>query len=125
MKEHNTTKLYYTRAEVARELGEPVSTVKYWTEQFNVPLKPSAHGRARYNAQALDQLQRIRYLRRTMGLSLPQIQHALQNPSTAVRNADIAAILTSLRTQLVQLRHALDQYTVAQAALPYKKNLPE
>ena len=57
-------KLFYTIGEVAGEIGESVSLVRFWSNYFAQFIKPrrNAKGNRQYTAQDIEVLKQIHYL---------------------------------------------------------------
>lgn len=65
-------KLYYTIGEAAEMLGENVSLVRYWSDNFSRFLKPhrNAKGNRMYTADDLEVLKQIYHLVKVNGMTL-------------------------------------------------------
>ena len=64
-------KLFYSIGEVADIFGEPISTIRYWTEQFP-SLKPrrARSGDRQYTQKDLEEIERIQYLVKKSGMKI-------------------------------------------------------
>lgn len=101
-------KLYYSRKEVAIELGEEPSTVRFWSEQFNLKVLETAKGKNRYDRKTFEQLKTIRHLLRDKKLTIEGARQALRASKRAARNAELTEQLRLLREQLVVMRRTLE-----------------
>lgn len=70
-KERPIEKLYYTIGEVAEILGEPVSTVRYWENEFSI-LKPTKNkkGNRLFTPVDLKNIKIIHHLLKEEGMTL-------------------------------------------------------
>lgn len=71
-KEKPVEKLYYTIGEVATMLDVPVSTVRYWENEFDI-LKPMKNkkGNRMFSPSDLKNLKIIHHLLKEEGMTLP------------------------------------------------------
>lgn len=72
-------KLYYTIGEAAEMLGENVSLVRYWSDNFSRFLKPhrNAKGNRMYTADDLEVLKQIYHLVKVNGMTLAGAQEEI------------------------------------------------
>ena len=65
-------KLFYTIGEVAEEIGESVSLVRFWTNSYPKLVKPkrNAKGNRLYSATDIETLKQLHYLVKDNGLTL-------------------------------------------------------
>ena len=65
-------KLYYTIGEAAEVIGESVSLVRYWSDNFSRFLKPhrNAKGNRLYTADDIEVLKQIYHLVKVIGMTL-------------------------------------------------------
>lgn len=74
-KDMNGEPFYYKASQVAQIVGEPVSTIRYWTTQFDKLLKVEVSNKARaYTKTNIEQLLFIKKLAKEDGMTLKQIE---------------------------------------------------
>ena len=103
-------KLYYSISEVAKELGETASCIRYWSESFPKYIKPfrNAKGNRMYKAEDIDTLRQIQHLVNVQGLRLDGVEKVLKGDRTSVdKTAKALASLKDIRSQLVDVRNLL------------------
>lgn len=75
-KDMNGEPFYYKASQVAQIVGEPVSTIRYWTTQFDKLLKVEVSNKARaYTKTNIEQLLFIKKLAKEDGMTLKQIEN--------------------------------------------------
>ena len=103
-------KLYYSISEVAKELGENASCIRYWSDSFPKYIKPfrNAKGNRMYKAADIETLRQIQYLVNAKGLRLDGVEKALKGDRGSVDKAAKAlSSLKDIRSQLVEIRNLL------------------
>lgn len=103
-------KLYYTIGEVAKELGENTSLIRFWSNSFPRYLKlhRNAKGNRFYTREDIDTLRQIHYLVKVKGLTLDGAEKQLREDRTSVdRNARTLESLKEIRKQLVEVKNLL------------------
>lgn len=103
-------KLYYSISEVAELLDENVSTIRFWSNNFEKRLNPKRNGKGNrmYVEKDLDTLRRIKVLTREEGLSLEAVSRRLSdNSSGDDKLMKIRESLLQIRARLVQIRETL------------------
>lgn len=103
-------KLYYSISEVAEMLEESVSTIRFWSNNFDKHLNPKRNGKGNrlYVEKDLDTLKRIKLLTREEGLSLEAVSRRLaDNSSGDDKLLKIRESLLQIRARLVQIRETL------------------
>ncbi len=103
-------KLFWTIGEVAEELGENVSAVRFWTNSFPQFVNPgrTAKGDRRYTSGDIAALKEIRYLVKDKGLSLDGAAQKLSSDRAKVSGRVKAiSILEGIRRQLVEIKKSL------------------
>ena len=104
-------KLFYTIGEVARMLDEPISTIRHW-EKLMPELRPgtSRRGTRLYKQGDIDRLMSLRILLREQGLTIEGAKRMMTTHGSGVENrAKALILLRNVRSQLYDLRKALDQ----------------
>lgn len=104
------TKLYYTIGEVASELGENVSLVRFWSDSFPKFIRPrrNAKGNRMFTAGDVDTFRQIHFLVRTQGMTLEGAAKVLSADRKGVDDTVKAiALLRSLKSQLEDIRRTL------------------
>jgi len=103
-------KLFYSISEVAEILGENISLVRFWTNNFPRLLKPSrtAKGNRQYTAEDIETLKQLHFLIKQKGLSLEGAEQQLladrKKVSGTVKALDS---LKAIRAQLVEIRKSI------------------
>ena len=103
-------KLIYTMGEVAQELGENASAIRYWSNYFEKFIKPqrNAKGNRLYHPEDVETLRQIRYLLKNQGLTLDGARQRLTEDRRSVdKRVKALGMLKEIREQLVQVRKAL------------------
>lgn len=103
-------KLYYSISETAEMLGESVSTVRFWSNNFDRFLSPrrNAKGNRMFVEKELEVLKKIKYLTRDCGLSLEATSRKLAAKGSESDNLlKIKESLLKIRERLVQIRETL------------------
>ncbi len=103
-------KLIYTMGEVATELGENASAIRYWSNYFEKFIRPqrNAKGNRLYHADDVETLKQIQYLLKNQGLTLEGAKQRLTEDRRSVdKRVKAIGVLKEIREQLVQVRKAL------------------
>lgn len=103
-------KLIYTMGEVAQELGENASAIRYWSNYFEKFIKPqrNAKGNRLYHPDDIETLKQIQFLLKNQGLTLEGARQRLTEDRRSVdKRVKAIGILKEIREQLVQVRKAL------------------
>ena len=103
-----TDKLYYSIGEVAAQLGEAPSTLRFWESEFS-QLKPvkNTRGVRNYTARDIELLRRIQYLTRQCGYTLDGVREQLRVRPVEDPRMEVISHLTELRRFLVELKDEL------------------
>ena len=103
-------KLFYTIGEVAGEIGESVSLVRFWSNYFAQFIKPrrNAKGNRQYTAQDIEVLKQIHYLVKDKGLTLDGAMRQMGS-QTATVSKSVKAIdsLKAIRAQLMEIKNSI------------------
>ena len=105
-----TKKLYYSIGEVASELRESVTLVRYWTNYFPQLLAPkrNARGNRYYTPEQLDILRQLHYLIKECGMTLDGAAARLKSDKKEVSNRTLLRqTLESIRKELEEVRKSL------------------
>ena len=103
-------KLLYTMGEVAQELGENPSAVRYWSNYFEQFVKPqrNAKGNRLYHPEDIETLRQIQYLLKNQGLTLEgALQRLKEDHRTVERRVQVLDMLRQIREDLIQVRKSL------------------
>lgn len=108
--------LRLTIGQVARRVGVPVRTVRFWSDQGLVgPLARTGSGYRTYNAQAVARLDLVRTLRE-LGLGLPAVRDLLSQRQTAAEVAAEHVRALDAELRVLRVRRALLQYVATAPA---------
>ena len=103
-------KLYYSIGETAEMLGENVSLVRFWSNNFSKLLKPTRNTRGNrvYTDADIEVLKQIHYLVKDKGLSLEGAQQQLLADRRPVEGR-VKALesLKAIRAQLVEIKKSI------------------
>ncbi|MBO7279330.1 MAG: MerR family transcriptional regulator [Bacteroidales bacterium] len=108
----NETKLYYTIGEVAQHLGENVSLVRYWSDQFSNVLRPARNnkGNRLFSPEDLRRLELIHYLVKDQGMTLEGAKQQMKaNPEGVNRREDVVRSLERIRDELKVIAAGLSE----------------
>ncbi len=103
-------KLLYTMGEVATELGENTSAVRYWSNYFEQFVKPqrNAKGNRLYHPEDIETLKQIQYLLKKQGLTLEGTrQRMTEDRSSVEKRVKVLDMLKEIREDLLQVRKSL------------------
>ena len=103
-------KLLYTMGEVAKELGENPSAVRYWSNYFETFIRPqrNAKGNRLFHPEDIETLKQVQFLLKNQGLTLEGARQRLTEDRRSV-DLRVKALgkLKDIREQLVQVRKTL------------------
>ena len=103
-------KLIYTMGEVASELGENTSAIRYWSNYFEQFVKPqrNAKGNRLYHPEDIETLKQIQYLVKNQGLTLEGVRQRMTEDRRSVeQRVKVLGMLKEIRTDLIQVRKSL------------------
>lgn len=109
-KEFKIEKLYYTIGEVAEELGESTSLVRFWSEKFSTFIKPERNkkGNRKYTQEDLKVLKTIYYLVKERGMTLEGAHSMLKHNRDVVDlKAEVVQRLHSIKEDLLKVQEGL------------------
>lgn len=100
-------KLFYSLREVAKEVGEPSSTIKYWGTVFD-GIEPhyTPGGTRRYRREDLDRLRIIRTLLKERRLTISGARAELAKRGSSLERRQ--EVILRLKSCLEQLRELAD-----------------
>lgn len=101
-------KRYYSIGKVADMLGEKVSMIRYWDNEFTV-LKPkkNAKGDRHFRPEDVKTLQLIHDLVRNRKYTIPGAKEFLKNPEDAMEQFDMIQSLEKIKIFLIQIKNNL------------------
>ena len=105
-KEKKIEKLYYSIGEVSRMIEVPVSTVRFWENEFNI-LKPMKNkkGNRMFTASDIKNLKIIHHLVKDEGMTLSGVKRKLIGKlDEADRNFKINESLQKIKAILLDIR---------------------
>jgi Predicted transcriptional regulators len=103
-------KLLYTMGEVAAELGENTSAIRYWSNYFEQFVKPqrNAKGNRLYHPEDIDTLKQIQFLLKKQGLTLEGTrQRMTEDRRTVDKRVKVLDMLKGIREDLIQVKKSL------------------
>ena len=103
-------KYLYTIGEVADILGENVSLVRFWSNEFPKFIKPqrNAKGNRLYTKEDIETFKHIHLLVKVEGLTLEGVAKRLKGDRTdVIGKARVLDSLKAIRQQLAQIREEL------------------
>lgn len=103
------TKLFYSLAEVADLVGEPVSTIKFWEQDFpQIRPRRTPTGRRQYTEANLEAIRLIQSLIRQKGMTIQGAKDSLKKKrsSLELRQNTIYRLRNTLK-KLEELRSAI------------------
>lgn len=108
-KEQKVEKLYYPIGEVAEMLNVPVSTVRFWENEF-VLLKPKKNkkGNRLFTQTDLKNLKTIHHLLKEKGMTIAGVKKTLARGADEVDyRLEVSNSLKSIRDMLAELRDSM------------------
>lgn len=103
-------KLYYSISEVAEQLGENVSAVRFWSNYFEKFIRPArnAKGNRQYRSDDIAILKEVRYLVKDKGLTLEGAARQLSSERSGIdKSLRVLESLKSIRGRLVEVKEIL------------------
>jgi len=108
-REKKVEKLYYQIGEVAEMFAEPVSTIRFWENEFEI-LKPKKNnkGNRLFTQDDLKNLRVIHHLLREKGMTIDGARRYLKlNREEADFKMEIAESLKNIRSMLLEIKENL------------------
>lgn len=105
-KERKVEKLYYSIGEVSEMLDVPVSTVRYWENEFDI-LKPikNKKGNRMFTASDIRNLKMIHHLLKVEGMTLQGVKRKLTGKREETESKyEITESLLKIKDLLTELR---------------------
>lgn len=102
--------MIYTMGEVAQELGENTSAIRYWSNYFEQFVKPqrNAKGNRLYHPEDIETLRQIQYLVKNQGLTLEGAKQRMTEDRRSVeKRVKVLGMLKEIRQDLVSVKKAL------------------
>jgi DNA-binding transcriptional MerR regulator len=96
--------------EVAQELGENTSAIRYWSNYFEQFVKPqrNAKGNRLYHPEDIETLRQIQYLVKNQGLTLEGAKQRMTEDRRSVeKRVKVLGMLKEIRQDLVSVKKAL------------------
>ena len=103
-------KMIFTMGEVAQELGENTSAIRYWSNYFEQFVKPqrNAKGNRLYHPEDIETLKQIQYLVKNQGLTLEGARQRMTEDRRSVeKRVKALDMLKEIRADLMQVKKAL------------------
>lgn len=103
-------KLYYSIGEVAEQLDENVSAIRFWSNAFEAYVKPrrNTKGNRQYTVEDIEALKQIRHLVKVEGMTLDGAARTLgANRSKIDTSVKALESLKAIREQLVEIKESL------------------
>ena len=103
-------KLFYSISEVAEQLGESVSCIRFWTNGNPTLVRPlrTAKGNRQYRDSDIEALKRIQILVKKEGHTLEGAARKIAVDSSSVdRKLKALETLRSIRDQLIEIKETL------------------
>lgn len=108
-REKKVEKLYYQIGEVAEMFSEPVSTIRFWENEFEM-LKPKKNnkGNRLFTQEDIKNLKVIHHLLREKGMTIDGARRYLKlNRNEADFRQEIAESLKNIRGMLLEIKENL------------------
>lgn len=98
-------KLFYTLSEVASELGETSSCVRFWSNSFSSFVNPvrNAKGNRLYKTEDLETLRRVQYLLKVEGVTIEGAKKRM-NDDGSKKEQKILSTLKEIKSQLLEIK---------------------
>lgn len=103
-------KLFYTIGEVADEIGESVSLVRFWSNSFPKLIRPhrNAKGNRLFSAGDLETFRQMHYLIKEKGLTLEGAGKQMSAERASVEaKVKVLSSLKAIRAQLSEIKKDL------------------
>ena len=104
-------KLFYKVGDIASELGESPSLVRFWANKFPRLVKPSrdSKGDRRFDEDDFEMFKKIHYLVETKGMTLERAYKMLlaEHGGELSANVSLKEKLTEIREQLISVYKSL------------------
>ena len=99
-------KILYTIGEVARELGENTSAVRFWSDSFPQFIRPvrNAKGNRMFHREDIETFRLIQFLLKTERLTIEGVtKRLLDDRKGAERKLKVVQSLLSIKDQLLEI----------------------
>ena len=108
-KEKPIEKLYYTIGEMSEMLGVPISTVRYWDNEFKI-LKPAKNkkGNRLFTQEDMKNLKIIHHLLKDEGLTIAGVKKKLEGNKEEVEyKYEISQSLLNIKELLLAMKESI------------------
>jgi DNA-binding transcriptional MerR regulator len=108
-KEKQIEKLYYSIGETARMLNVPISTIRFWENEFNI-LKPMKNkkGNRMFTPGDIKNLKIIHHLLKEEGMTIPGVKKRLSGKQEDIDyKYEISESLMKIKGLLIDLRDTI------------------
>jgi DNA-binding transcriptional MerR regulator len=109
-KEPKIDKLQYSISEIAEELKENISAIRYWSDKFAGIINPVRNnkGNRMFTPKDKETLKVIRYLVKIRGMTLEGARKRLvENREGESRNAEIVDRLENIKLELLEIKELI------------------
>lgn len=103
-------KILFTIGEVASQLGENPSAIRYWSNYFEQWVRPQRNGKGNrlFHEEDVETLRQIQFMLKTQGLTLDGVASRLKADHSSVdRKVKALTILKGIKEKLIAVRKAL------------------
>lgn len=100
-------KMFYTMGEVASELGESVSCIRFWCDSFSRDVNPSrnAKGNRLFKPEDLETLRLIQYLLKVEGLTIEGAKKKMSEERSRIeKDVRVLRTLKDIKSRLLEIK---------------------
>ncbi len=100
-------KMFYTMSEVASELGESVSCIRFWCDSFSRDVNPkrNAKGNRLFKPEELETLRLIQYLLKVEGLTIEGAKKKMAEERSRIeKNVKVLRTLKDIKSRLLEIK---------------------
>ena len=107
----NTEKKYFKIKDVSEMLNIPMSTLRYWEQQFTIINPRRSRGNSRmYTSSDIEKIKMIWYLVKERGMKLAAAEREIsQNRKNVSQKHEVIERLTSVKRELTNLEDVLEK----------------
>lgn len=104
-------KRYYSISEVAKDLGLPQSTLRYWEKEFDfIKPKTNQHGTRFYTEENIADIKMVHYLVKEKKMTLEGARKLLKNNKEGVaKQTEVVSRLRSIKTEIEAIKETFDK----------------
>jgi DNA-binding transcriptional MerR regulator len=109
-KEPKIEKLQYSISEIAEELKENISTIRYWSDRFAGLINPIRNNKGNriFTSKDLATLKIIHHLIKVRGMTLEGARkRIIENREGESRNAEIVNRLENIKLELLEIKELM------------------